>query len=311
MHVSVMQQEALQPLIDNKGKIYVDATLGGGGHLRVLLKHKPHAMVFAFDQDYDAIERAKEIFSTELKENRLQLIHSNYMYIGEQLLQLGVSKVDGILADLGVSSFHYDIAERGFSFTKSGPLDMRMDQKGSLTAEAIVNSWSQKDLFQTIVKYGEEKFASRIVQAIIKNREQDFIKTTDQLAEIIQSALPAKEVRSRKSHPATKTFLALRIAVNNELKATELFLDQIPDLLELNGVASFISFHSLEDRLIKQRFKQITDNCICPKEIIVCERCNKPPAKLLWKKPVVASEAEVAANPRSRSAKLRAIQRIL
>lgn len=310
MHQPVLLTESLRPLLDTGGGLFVDCTMGGGGHLEQILKSLPESTVIGIDQDQQAIRRISEKFGKEIEQKRLILKHGNFRNLRALLAEIGVSQVNGLLADLGVSSFHYDEADRGFSFQNDGPLDMRMDQSGALTAAQIVNRWSRDDLISILRRYGDEKFAPRIAGKIVAARNDTELRTTLQLVELISQAIPEKDKRSRKGHFATKTFQALRIAVNDELGAVEDLLQQIPEVLHIKGVASIIAFHSTEDRLVKQRFKFLSDSCICPKEIITCERCNKPPVELINRKPITAGQQELDGNPRSRSAKLRVIRRI-
>ena len=308
MHISVLREESLLPLIKNEGKIYVDATLGTGGHLRHLLQCKPNARFFAFDLDKKAIDVVASSLHKEISENRLVLINENFSKLKDILLEYGIEQIDGIIADLGFSSYQMEAKERGFSFQKKGPLDMRLNQEQDLKASTIVNEWREKELVNIFKEYGEERYAKRIARSIVEAREKKEVESTSELSELICRVVPKRKGRS--IHPATRCFQAIRIAVNQELDSLTKLLSQIPSVLEPKGVASIISFHSLEDRLVKNRFRYLSADCICPPEILQCERCNRPEAKLWTKKPIVASERELCSNPRSRSAKLRILEKI-
>ena len=299
-HISVLLDETIDSLGIKEDGIYVDCTAGGGGHSREIAKRLTTGKLIAIDRDPDAIAVLKE----RLKEfSCAEIVHSNYSEIKTVLSDLGIDKVDGILADLGVSSHQLDTAERGFSFHYDAPLDMRMSQEGT-TAADLVNTLSEKELSDIIFRYGEEKFARSIARAIVKEREAKEIKTTLELAEIIKSAVP-QSVR-RQGHPARKTFQALRIEVNGELLKLGQAVDDMFSSLKENGRLSIITFHSLEDRLVKQSFSAKCEGCTCPKEFPVCVCGKTPEGKLLFKfkKP---SEKELEENQRSRSATLRTI----
>lgn len=302
-HRPVLLHETIAPLLENSGSVYVDCTLGGGGHLALVLGKKPNARVFAFDQDAAMIERAKERFKVDIASGRLVLIHANYADIRVRLNDFGIGLVDGIILDAGVSSFQLDMPERGFSFMRNGPLDMRMNQSQSVSAYDVVNSWTQSALEKIFFQYGEEKFSRKIAGRIIEAREKQAIADTLTLAGIIESSVPKS--KNKGPHPATRVFQAIRIAVNRELESLERFLLEIPGILNANAPVSIISFHSLEDRLIKERFRHLSAHCVCPPEIITCARCGHPPGIVPKKKPIIAQEEEIATNPRARSAKLR------
>ena len=308
-HISVLLNEATAPFRESIGNVYVDCTLGGGGHLERLMELKPQCKFFAFDRDPAMIENAKVKFAKAIEEKRLALVHANYGDIRSRILDFGVDHVDGVLLDAGVSSFQIDEPERGFSFSKNGPLDMRMDPTESVTAYSIVNQWPQKELENIFYRYGEERFSRKIALRILEKRAREPIADTLTLAKIVEDCLPRHPGSKKAMHPATRVFQALRIAVNQELVSLEKFLEAIPEILSPGGVCSIISFHSLEDRLVKERFKYLSANCVCPPSIITCERCNRPPGFLLQKKPIIPTEAEMNANPRSRSAKLRVFVR--
>lgn len=299
-HISVLLSETIDSLGIKEDGIYVDCTAGGGGHSREIAKRLTTGRLIAIDRDPDAITVLKE----RLKEfPSVTVVHSNYSEIKTVLSDLGIDKVDGILADLGVSSHQLDTAERGFSFHYDAPLDMRMSQEG-ITAADLVNTLSERELSDIIFRYGEEKFARSIARAIVKEREVKEIETTLELAEIIKNAVP-QSVR-RQGHPARKTFQALRIEVNGELLKLGQAVEDMFSCLKENGRLSIITFHSLEDRLVKQRFAAKCEGCTCPKEFPVCVCGKTPEGKLLFKfkKP---SEKELSENQRSRSATLRTI----
>ena len=303
-HISVLLEESVNALDIKPDGIYVDCTAGGGGHsAEVLNKLSEKGRMILFDRDPDAIETVTNRFKGD---NRVTIIHSNFSEIKKVLAELGLNGVDGIIADLGVSSHQLDTAERGFSFHYDAPLDMRMSQQGT-TAEEIVNSYSQKELFNVISKYGEEKFASSVANAIVKARDKKRIETTLELAEIVSSAIPAKF--RRNGHPARKTFQAIRIEVNAELTVLENTLPDMFETLNKDGVLAIISFHSLEDRIVKDYFRTLKEGCTCPKDFPVCV-CGKTPKALVKSSGVKATGKEVTENNRSRSAKLRTAKKL-
>ena len=298
-HISVLLEESVNALNIKPDGIYVDCTAGGGGHsAEVLKKLGENGRMILFDRDPDAIETVTRRFKGD---ERVTIIHSNFSEIKKVLAELNVDGVDGIIADLGVSSHQLDTAERGFSFHYDAPLDMRMSQQGT-TAEDIVNSYSQKELFNVINKYGEEKFAGSVASAIVKARDKKRIETTLELAEIVSNAIPAKF--RRNEHPARKTFQAIRIEVNAELTVLENTLPDMFECLNKGGVLAIISFHSLEDRIVKDYFRTLKEGCTCPKDFPVCV-CGKSPKALVKSAGVKATGKEVGENNRSRSAKLR------
>lgn len=303
-HISVLLEESVNALEIKPDGIYVDCTAGGGGHSAEVLKNLgENGRMILFDRDPDAIETVTNRFRDD---KRVTIIHSNFSEIKKVLAELGVNGVDGIIADLGVSSHQLDTAERGFSFHYDAPLDMRMSQQGT-TAEDIVNSYSQKELFNVISRYGEEKFASSVANAIVRAREKKRIETTLELAEIVSNAIPAKF--RRNGHPARKTFQAIRIEVNAELTVLENTLPDMFEVLNKDGVLAIISFHSLEDRIVKDYFRTLKEGCTCPKEFPVCV-CGKTPKALVKSSGVKATGKEVTENNRSRSAKLRTAKRL-
>lgn len=300
IHKSVLLEETIKSLNINPDGIYIDGTAGGGGHSSAILSNlSSNGRLIAIDQDPDAIK----VLNDRIGDNKLvTLCHTNFSKMKGVAENLGIEAVDGILLDIGVSSYQLDTAERGFSFHNDAPLDMRMSQEGE-SAEDLVNNLSWQSLAEIISTYGEEKFAKSIAKAIVKEREIAPIKTTLQLAEIIKSAVPAY-VR-REGHPARKTFQALRIAVNGELDRLSEGLLSAFSLLKPNGRLAVITFHSLEDRIVKRTMAKWCTGCTCPPDCPICICGKKPQAKLLFKKPIEASEKELSVNPRSRSAKLR------
>ena len=303
-HISVLLEESVNALDIKPDGIYVDCTAGGGGHSsEVLKKLGENGRMILFDRDPDAIETVTNRFKGD---SRVTIVHSNFSEIKKVLAELNVNGVDGIIADLGVSSHQLDTAERGFSFHYDAPLDMRMSQQGT-TAEDIVNSYSQKELFNVISKYGEEKFASSVANAIVRARDKKRIETTLELAEIVSNAIPAKF--RRNGHPARKTFQAIRIEVNAELTVLENTLPDMFDALNKDGVLAIISFHSLEDRIVKDYFRTLKEGCTCPKDFPVCV-CGKTPKALVKSAGVKATGKEVTENNRSRSAKLRTAKKL-
>ena len=302
-HISVLLEESLEGLNIRPDGIYVDATAGGAGHSVEIAKRLDKGRLVAIDRDPEAVAVATE----RLKDYNASVVRNNYSGIDEVLSGLGIEKCDGILMDLGVSSYQLDTAERGFSYHNDAPLDMRMSKEG-ISARDIVNEYSYQQLSKIIFEYGEEKFARNIAAEIIKRREQKLINTTSELAEIIKNAVPAR-VR-REKNPCKKTFQAIRIAVNSELEHLSVALDKAFYSLNRGGRLCIITFHSLEDRLVKQRFASFCKGCVCPPEFPQCVCGKLPEGKLINRKPIEASEEELSNNNRSRSAKLRIIERI-
>lgn len=308
-HETVLLKETIDGLEINPNGTYVDCTLGGAGHTQYLLSQlsdKGH--IYAFDQDIQAIQNAEVVLEEAIKNDQITLIHNNFRNITEELRKHQVSYVDGIYFDLGVSSPQLDHAERGFSYHQEAPLDMRMDQRQTLDAKEVVNQWSYEDLVRIIYRYGEEKFAKRIARSIEKYRADKEIETTTELAEIIKSAIPAA-TRRTGGHPAKRTFQAIRIAVNDELRAIEDALEQSLKLLKVEGRLAVISFHSLEDRLVKQLFKQVSELPELPPNLPILPDVAQADYQLVNRKPITANEMELDNNNRSRSAKLRIIER--
>lgn len=303
-HISVLLEESVNSLNIKPDGVYVDCTAGGGGHSAAILSHLGEkGKMVLIDQDPDAIEVLTERFKGD---SRVNIVHNNFSNIDSILTSLGIDGVDGIVADLGVSSHQLDTAERGFSYHYDAPLDMRMSQKGKSAAD-IVNGYSKNELFTIISRYGEEKFSDRVATAIVKARESGEIKTTLELAEIVSSAIPAKF--RRNGHPARKTFQAIRIEVNGELEVLKNTLPVMFRKLNEDGVMAIISFHSLEDKIVKDYFRTLREGCTCPKDFPVCV-CGKKPKAIVKSAGVKASDKELDENNRSRSAKLRTAVKI-
>lgn len=303
-HIPVLLQQTIDGLAVNENGIYVDGTAGGGGHSSEILKRLTTGKLISIDQDPDAIMTLTEKFKNN--ENSI-IIKGNFADMKELLQHRGVGRLDGVLLDIGVSSHQLDTAERGFSFHEDAPLDMRMSQSGT-TAADLVNTLPVGELKRILSVYGEEKFAGSIANGIERARQQKTIKTTLELAEIIKDNVPQR-VR-RDGHPARKSFQALRIAVNDELGVLERGLDSAFELLGVGGRLAVITFHSLEDRIVKQKMASWCQGCTCPKDFPVCVCGNKPKAKLVNRKPICANETELSENPRARSAKLRICEKI-
>ena len=299
-HISVMLNETVEALNVKPDGIYVDGTAGGAGHSTEIAKKIKNGMLIAIDRDPDAVKIATE----RLAPYKAKVVHSNFSEMKSVLENLKIDSVDGILLDLGVSSYQLDTAERGFSYHKDAPLDMRMSKSG-ITAGEIVNNFNEYELADIFQRFGEEKFAMRIAKSIVAARKIEEIKTTLQLAEIIANAVPA--AARRDGHPARKCFQAIRIAVNGELDALAQALDDCFELLKKDGVLAIITFHSLEDRMVKLRFKEYCTGCTCPPDFPVCVCGKTPRGRLYTKKPIEATNEELEVNPRSRSAKLRVI----
>ncbi len=307
-HIPVLFNEVIENLNIKEDGVYFDGTLGGGGHSEGILKRLgPTGRLIATDQDRDAIESTRE----RLKEysDRLTIVKSNFVNIDTVLKDLGVDRVDGILLDLGVSSYQFDNAERGFSYRNDAPLDMRMDRDTGVTAADIVNDYSEEELARIIREYGEEPFAGRIARAIANAREKSRIETTFQLNEIIKEALPAK-VKSKKGHPAKQTYQAIRIELNHELEVLSEALDKMINLLLPGGRLCIITFHSLEDRMVKNKFRVAMNPCICPPDFPVCVCGRKSKGKVVTRKPIVADDTELQENSRAKSAKLRVFEKM-
>lgn len=308
-HYSVLLNETIENLNIKPDGIYVDGTLGGGGHAyQVASRLSEKGRLIGIDQDADAIAAAGE----RLKEfgDKITIIRSNYANVKEELHRIGVEKVDGIVLDLGVSSFQLDTPERGFTYRdESAPLDMRMDDRQSLTAKDIVNGYSEMELYRIIRDYGEDKFAKNIAKHIVQERAKKPIETTGELTEIIRASIPMK-VQVTGGHPAKRTFQAIRIELNKELEVLQNNLDDMIDLLNPGGRICIITFHSLEDRIVKTNFKRNENPCTCPSDFPVCVCGKKSKGKVVTRKPILPSEEELEVNSRSKSAKLRVFERV-
>lgn len=309
-HIPVMRDEVMEWLAPKPGGRYLDATLGLGGHsARILELTDGRARVLGLDRDENALAQAQARLASY--GDAITCVHSSFRYFEEALDELGWTQVDGIIADLGVSSLQLDSPERGFSFVHDGPLDMRMDPgSGDAPASNIVNKASYERLRKIIWEYGEEPMAGRIARAIIAAREEGPLVTTLQLARVVAAAYPAKRRALARNHPATKTFQALRIEVNAELEEIEEFLDSTVDYLAPGGRIAVISFHSLEDRIVKHAFRRESAGCLCPPEYPICRCGHEKRLKLLFRKPLLPSTEEMRVNSRSRSAKLRVAERL-
>ena len=307
-HVTVLLHEAVAGLAIKPEGVYVDATLGGGGHSGLILSHLTSGHLYSFDQDETAIRFNQEYLKEALDSDKLTLIQTNFRNLREALLKQGVTRIDGIVYDLGVSSPQFDDAKRGFSYQHDAPLDMRMNQGQSLSAYQVVNEWSYQELVRILYRYGEEKFAKQIARSIERHRQKQPIETTFELTEIVKEAIPAA-ARRHGGHPAKKTFQAIRIAVNDELGALEASLEQALSLLKIGGRISVITFQSLEDRLVKTMFKERTTLPELPPGLPVIPQDAQPDFKLINKKPILPTEEELAQNHRAHSAKLRVIER--
>lgn len=304
-HYSVLLSETVEGLNINPDGIYVDGTLGGGGHALEICRHLKGGHLYGIDQDDAAIAAAERRLSEF--QDKVTILRDNYCNARAALSALGVKKVDGVVLDLGVSSHQFDQAERGFSYRFDAPLDMRMDRRKTLTARDIVNNYSEQELFHIIRDYGEDPFAKNIAKHIVKAREQGPVETTYQLNEIIKAAIPAK--MRQKGHPSKQTFQALRIECNRELEVLKNSLDDFIDLLNPGGRLCIITFHSLEDRIVKTAFKRNENPCTCPPEFPVCVCGKKSRGKVITRKPILPGEQELLQNARSKSAKLRVFEK--
>ena len=307
-HVSVLLDECIESLNIKPDGVYVDCTMGGAGHSKEIVKRLSSKGLFiGFDQDKNAIETAKE----RLKDysDRVRFIHSNFENIKEELEKIGVYKIDGVLADLGVSSHQLDEKDRGFSYMQDAPLDMRMDVRKDFSAYDVVNTYSEEELARIIKEYGEDNWAKRIAKFIVEKREEKKIETTGELVDIIKSAIP-KKARIDGPHPAKRTFQAIRIEVNNELSVINKMIQDAVSIMDKGGRICIITFHSLEDRIVKNEFKELALDCVCPPHFLMCQCDKKSLVKVITRKPILPSEEEINENPRSRSAKLRVAERI-
>lgn len=306
-HYSVLLPETIEQLHIKEDGIYVDGTLGGGGHSFEIAKRLTTGRLIGIDQDYDALEAAGERLRPF--EDHVTFVHSNYEAMVERVHELGIDKVDGILLDLGVSSFQLDTPERGFSYmVEDAPLDMRMNQDNPMTAADIVNDYAEEELYRMIRDYGEDRFAKNIAKNIVKERKNGRIETAGQLNRIIEMSIP-KKLQVTGGHPAKRTYQAIRIELNRELDVLAQNLDAFIDLLDDGGRICIITFHSLEDRIVKNTFKKNQDPCTCPKDFPVCVCGKKSKGRIITRKPILPSEEELEQNTRSRSAKLRVFER--
>ena len=306
-HVPVLLHECLDALALRPDGVYVDGTLGRAGHSLEIAKRLTTGRLIGIDRDETAITAAEERLADYM--DRVTLVHSNFDRVGEILDELGLDGADGMLFDLGVSSPQLDEAERGFSYMQDAPLDMRMDRGAPLTARDVINDWSYEELRRILYEYGEERYAPVIAKHICRAREQAPIERTGELVDIIKSAMPPQALRE-KQHPAKRSFQALRIAVNGELDALPPMLEAAVSHLHTGGRLAVISFHSLEDRIIKKSLQDMATGCTCPPNFPVCVCGKKPRIRLVSRKPIVAGEAELERNPRSRSAKLRVAEKV-
>ena len=306
-HVSVLLQECLDGLNIKPNGIYVDGTLGGAGHSSQIAKRLTTGRLIGIDRDPVALKAAGERLAPYA--DRVTLVHSNFCEIAKVLDDLNIDAVDGILLDLGVSSPQLDDGSRGFSYMVDAPLDMRMNNEDPVTAKDIVNTWSYEELRRILFDYGEERYAPRIADAICRRREEKPIETTLELVDIIRSAMPAAALRE-KQHPAKRSFQAIRIAVNDELGAVRKVMEAAIPRLNPEGRLAIITFHSLEDRIVKNAMADAAKGCTCPPSFPVCVCGKKPQVKLITRKPITATDEELEANPRSRSAKLRVCEKI-
>lgn len=306
MHLPVLLKETIDNLVTDPNGIYVDCTLGGGGHLQELLTRLDEkAKVIAIDKDIDILNKT----SQSINSDKVTFVHSDFRRLAEILLELNITKVHGIVMDLGVSSFQLDEAERGFSFHEDAILDMRMNREQNFSAQDLINSYEKEEIADILWKYGEEKYARKIADAIVTYRENNKpIETTLELVEVIKKGVPASY--RREKHPGRKTFQAIRIAVNGELSSLEEVLPQAVDFLVPSGRLCIISFHSLEDRIVKQFFREQARICICPPGLPICICNHQPKLKLEHRKPIIPSEEECENNNRARSAKLRVATKI-
>ena len=306
-HVSVLLNECIESLKIRPDGIYVDGTLGLGGHSSEIAKRLTTGLLIGIDRDETAIERAGARLAPYGE--RVRLVHGNFSDVASILDRLGIDAVDGMLFDLGVSSPQLDEAHRGFSYMQDAPLDMRMDGSASLSAHDVVNTWPEERLRRILYDYGEERYAPRIAAAIVRARQERPIETTLALVEIIRSAMPAAALRE-KQHPAKRSFQAIRIAVNDELGAVQTMMDTAPDKLRPGGRLAVISFHSLEDRIVKNGIRRREDGCTCPRDFPVCTCGFVQTLRSVSRKPILPSPEEQAANPRARSAKLRVAEHV-
>lgn len=308
-HVSVLLEECMTALAPERGGVFVDCTAGGGGHSYEIARRLPEgSKLICLDQDDEAIAACRARLSDF--GGKCVIYKSNFSNIASALNELGVDRIDGALWDLGVSSHQLDDPSRGFSYMNDAPLDMRMDPSSSLTAYDVVNVYGEREIAKILSDYGEEKFASRIAKNIVSYRQEKSIETTLELAEIVKRSIPAASRKKEAQHPAKRTFQAIRIEVNAELSVIKPSIEAAVSRMRPGGRAAIITFHSGEDRIVKQTLSHLADPCECPKDFPVCVCGKKPQVKLIYKKPVLPSEDEIKDNPRSRSAKLRVAEKI-
>ena len=306
-HVSVLLKETIDGLNINPDGIYVDGTLGGGGHAYEVCKHlSSKGRLIGIDQDSEALEAARERLSEF--EDKVTMVRSNYCEIDTILKDLDIDKVDGIVLDLGVSSYQLDNLERGFSYKADAPLDMRMDTRQMITASDVVNNYSENELYRIIRDYGEDRFAKNIAKHIVMARKKKPLTTTGELSEIVKESIPMK-FQAKGGHPAKKTFQAIRIEVNNELKVLKDSIDTMIEHLNLGGRICIITFHSLEDRIVKTKFRENENPCTCPPDFPVCVCAKVSKGKVITRKPIIPSEEEIVNNKRAKSSKLRIFER--
>ncbi len=306
-HVSVLLNECIDNLNIKKDGIYVDCTMGGAGHSKEIAKRlSGEGKLICFDQDINAINVARERLAEFA--DRVIIVHSNFENIKEEIKKLGIEGIDGVLADLGVSSHQLDEAARGFSYMNDAQLDMRMDSRCEFSAWDVVNEYSEEELYRIIKEYGEENWAKRIAKFIVEAREEKTIDTTYELVEIIKKAIP-KKARIDGPHPAKRTFQAIRIEVNNELGVISKMIDDAVSIMNPGGRICIITFHSLEDRIVKKEYKHLSLDCVCPAELPFCQCDKVSEVKIITRKPILPTAEEIKLNPRSRSAKLRVAER--
>lgn len=306
-HVSVLLNETIDSLSITPDGIYADGTLGGGGHsLEILKKLSPNGRLIGIDRDTEALEAAKKRLSSF---DNVSYVHSNFSNIKEIISSLGIKAIDGAVIDLGVSSYQLDFSERGFSYMEDAPLDMRMDRTSDFSAYDVINTYSESDLTRIFFEYGEERFSKKVASIICEERNKRNIKTTLELVDIIKRAIPER-FRQKGSHPAKRIFQAVRIEVNSELDPLKNALNDFFDCLNPGGRLAVISFHSLEDRIVKKTFQSFMGNCTCPKDFPICVCGKKARGKLITAKPILPTEEEISHNKRSKSAKLRVCEKL-
>jgi 16S rRNA (cytosine1402-N4)-methyltransferase len=304
-----MLEEAVNALACRPGKVIVDGTLGGCGHARRICEQiGPDGVFIGIDQDRDAIDQARRVLPVD--ESRIHIVHGNFVDLPLFLAQLGIDAVDGILIDIGLSLHQIEASGRGFSFSRDEPLDMRMDVRSAVTAADLLASMSERELAQTFSRYGEERWSARIARYLVAQRETCPVTTSAQLARLVVEAVPAAAARSQKIHPATRVFMALRIAVNHELEVLDRFLQTAVDLLKPGGRLCVLAFHSLEDRIVKHRFRAMQSPCTCPPSFPQCVCGRQATVRLLTRKVMRPSEAEIRTNPMARSTRLRAVEKL-